>query len=58
MYRYDAPKEMAIPFRFNNGDKIIIELFAVFFTPVIISLVNWNDESLICSLHVGYKFGF
>ena len=53
-----APEKMTLPTSLDNFDKVIVQMLAVRGLPVIISLVHWNNKSLIRAIHIFDEFAF
>ena len=54
----EAPKEVTLPVPLDDFYKVIVQLLAVFFLPVIISLLHRDDKALVRAFHVFYEFTF
>ena len=46
-----AAEEVAGTILLYDFNQIVVELFAVFFSPVIAALIHWYDISLVCTFH-------
>ena len=54
----EAPEEVTLPVSLDDFYKVIVQLLAVLYLPVIIPLVHRDDEALVGALHVFNKFTF